>query len=75
VWLVALGAVPAAMLGITVARRMVDEKRLRIWRTYLAGCAHAFAQGWVSIQQVLAVKTADPRVNPLPWTRDYMYTR
>jgi cyclopropane-fatty-acyl-phospholipid synthase len=61
--------------SLVQARRMVDEKRLRIWRTYLAGCAHAFAQGWVSIQQVLAVKTADPRVNPLPWTRDYMYTR
>jgi len=61
--------------SLVQARRMVDEKRLRIWRTYLAGCAHAFAQGWVSIQQVLAVKTADPRVNPLPWTRDYMYAR
>jgi len=48
-------------------------KRLRIWRTYLAGCAHAFEHGWVSIQQVLAVKAAEPRRNPLPWTRDYMY--
>jgi len=28
---------------------------------------------WVSIQQVLAVKSADTRKNPLPWTRDYMY--
>jgi cyclopropane-fatty-acyl-phospholipid synthase len=57
------------------AKAFAGEKRLRIWRTYLAGCAHAFAQGWVSIQQVLAVKAGDPRQNPLPWTRDYMYGR
>jgi cyclopropane-fatty-acyl-phospholipid synthase len=57
------------------AHEFAGEKRLRIWRTYLAGCAHAFAQGWVSIQQVLAVKTGDPKRNPLPWTRDYMYAR
>ncbi len=55
------------------ARAYAGERRLRIWRAYLAGCAHAFAQGWVSIQQVLAVKAGDPRRNPLPWTRDYMY--
>jgi cyclopropane-fatty-acyl-phospholipid synthase len=55
------------------ARAYADEKRLRIWRTYLAGCAHAFAEGWVSIQQVLAVKASDARTNPLPWTREYMY--
>ena len=57
------------------AREFAGEKRLRIWRTYLAGCAHAFARGWVSIQQVLATKPADPTVNPLPWTREYMYPR
>ncbi len=55
------------------ARAHAGEKRLRIWRAYLAGCAHAFAEGWVSIQQVLAVNSADPKANPLPWTRDYMY--
>jgi cyclopropane-fatty-acyl-phospholipid synthase len=57
------------------AREFAGEKRLRIWRAYLAGCAHAFAEGWVSIQQVLAVKSADGRKPPLPWTRDYMYAR
>ncbi|MEO8717854.1 MAG: class I SAM-dependent methyltransferase [Burkholderiales bacterium] len=56
-------------------RAFVGEKRLRIWRTYLAGCAHAFAEGWVSIQQVLAVKGGKPEKNPLPWTREYMYSR
>ena len=57
------------------ARAFAGEKRLRIWRAYLAGCAYAFAQGWVSIQQVLAVKSTDPRRNPLPWSREYMYPR
>jgi cyclopropane-fatty-acyl-phospholipid synthase len=57
------------------AKAYSGEKRQRIWRTYLAGCAHAFAEGWVSIQQVLAVKNANPRKNALPWTRLYMYER
>jgi cyclopropane-fatty-acyl-phospholipid synthase len=57
------------------ARAFAGDKRLRIWRAYLAGCAYAFAEGWVSIQQVLAVKPGDPRRNPLPWTREYMYPR
>jgi cyclopropane-fatty-acyl-phospholipid synthase len=55
------------------ARTLTDERRIRIWRTYLAGCAHAFESNWVTIQQVLAVKSGDPKVNPLPWTRDWMY--
>jgi cyclopropane-fatty-acyl-phospholipid synthase len=55
------------------ARRHTGEKRLRIWRTYLAGCAYAFENGWISIQQVLAVKSGDARRNPLPWTRGWMY--
>jgi cyclopropane-fatty-acyl-phospholipid synthase len=57
------------------ARRYTEEKRVRIWRTYLAGCAHAFERRWVTIQQVLVAKTLDPRANPLPWTRDYMYRK
>jgi cyclopropane-fatty-acyl-phospholipid synthase len=57
------------------ARRHTDEKRVRIWRTYLAGCAHAFESKWVTIQQVLVTKTLDPRANPLPWTREYIYRK
>jgi len=60
--------------NLAAARRHADEKRLRIWRTYLAGCAHAFDQRWVSIQQVLATQSADPRASPLPLTRDYIYS-
>jgi cyclopropane-fatty-acyl-phospholipid synthase len=59
--------------NLAAARSHTDEKHLRIWRAYLAGCAHAFDNGWVSIQQVLAVKSSDPRAHPLPWTRDWIY--
>ena len=54
---------------------LVDETTFRVWRIYLAGCAHAFSQNWVSIYQVLACK-AGPSValNPTPWSRAYMYT-
>ena len=55
------------------AREYAGDKRLRIWRAYLAGCAHAFSQRWVSIHQMLAVKTTDPTNNPLPWSRDWIY--
>lgn len=55
-------------------RRLVDEKTWRIWRIYLAGCAHAFEQNWVSLYQVLACKAgAQERLNPTPWSRAYMY--
>jgi cyclopropane-fatty-acyl-phospholipid synthase len=60
--------------NLATARKHADEKRLRIWRTYLAGCAHAFDQRWVSVQQVLATQSADPRTSPLPLTRDYIYS-
>jgi cyclopropane-fatty-acyl-phospholipid synthase len=55
------------------AHGYAGEKRLRIWRVYLAGCAHAFERHWVTIQQVLAVKSGHPAANPLPWSREYMY--
>ncbi|MBI1943427.1 MAG: class I SAM-dependent methyltransferase [Betaproteobacteria bacterium] len=59
--------------NLQAARAHAGEKRTRIWRLYLAGCAHAFERNWVTIHQVLAVKSADPARNPLPWTREYMY--
>ncbi|MBX3678290.1 MAG: class I SAM-dependent methyltransferase [Rhodocyclaceae bacterium] len=54
-------------------KALIGEKRYRIWRTYLAGCAYGFEHGWVSLHQVLAVKGGGAERNPLPWTRDYMY--
>ena len=59
--------------SLEAAHTHADKKRVRIWRLYLAGCAHAFARNWISIHQVLAVKSSNPGRNPLPWTREYMY--
>ncbi len=59
--------------NLDAARAHAGDKRTRIWRLYLAGSAHAFERNWVTIHQVLAVKSANPARNPLPWTRDYMY--
>lgn len=55
---------------------MVGERRARIWRVYLAGCAHAFAHSWINIYQLLAVRPlvdAKGTHNPLPLTRDHVY--
>lgn len=55
-------------------RAMVDETTYRVWRIYLAGCAHAFSQNWVSLYQVLACKGGtSEQLNPTPWSRAYMY--
>ena len=37
-----------------------SERTARIWRLYLAGCAHAFEQRWISIYQVLASRQTKP---------------
>ena len=58
---------------LEAARAHAGDKRLRIWRLYLAGCAHAFERNWITIHQVLATKPTDPTHNPLPWTREYIY--
>jgi cyclopropane-fatty-acyl-phospholipid synthase len=51
----------------------VGEKTYRIWRIYMAGSAHAFERGWMSIYQVLGGKPmADGRL-ALPSTREYIY--
>ena len=55
---------------------IAGERIARIWRVYLAGCAHAFEHGWINLYQLLAFKpTVDPAGlrSPLPLTRDYMY--
>lgn len=55
------------------AAKLVDDKTLRVWRMYLAGCAYGFNQGWVNIYQILSTKAhADGSVE-LPWTRDDLY--
>lgn len=53
-------------------KHATDEKRFRIWRIYLAGCAHAFSQDWISLYQVVCAK-AGRHAASLPWSRRYMY--
>jgi cyclopropane-fatty-acyl-phospholipid synthase len=53
-------------------REMVDDKTYRIWRLYLAGCAHAFEQDDIAIYQIVGRK-AGRHANTLPWSRQYMY--
>jgi len=57
------------------ARAEVGEEKFRIWRVYLAGSAHAFERGWLSIFQLLAGKALPEGRLPHPLTRDYMYPR
>ncbi len=55
------------------ARAEIGEEKYRVWRIYMAGSAHAFDRGWLSLWQILAGKPlADGRL-PHPLTRDYMY--
>jgi cyclopropane-fatty-acyl-phospholipid synthase len=55
-------------------RPLVDEKRWRIWRVYLAGCAWAFDRDEVAIFQVLC-RPAGHSARALPWSRRWMYPR
>ncbi|MEX3969689.1 class I SAM-dependent methyltransferase [Paraburkholderia caribensis] len=53
-------------------RRMIGEEKYRIWRVYLAGCAHAFDVDNVAIYQIVCQKSAKPS-STIPWSRRYMY--
>jgi cyclopropane-fatty-acyl-phospholipid synthase len=53
----------------------VDEKVYRIWRVYMAGSAHAFERGWLSVFQVLAGKQTADGNSALPLTRDHIYAK
>jgi cyclopropane-fatty-acyl-phospholipid synthase len=55
------------------ARNEVGEERYRVWRIYLAGSAHAFDRGWLSLWQLLAGKPLPDGRLPHPLTRDYIY--
>ena len=55
------------------ARSEVGDERFRIWRIYMAGSAHAFDRGWLSLWQLLAGKAMPDGRLPHPLTRDYMY--
>jgi cyclopropane-fatty-acyl-phospholipid synthase len=51
----------------------VGEKIYRIWRIYMAGSAHAFERGWLSIYQVLAGRPGADGSLGLPLTREHIY--
>jgi cyclopropane-fatty-acyl-phospholipid synthase len=53
--------------------RTAGEERYRVWRLYLAGMAHAFDAGWLSVVQVLAYKPVGGRPSPRPFSRAYQY--
>lgn len=53
-------------------RTLVDDRRFRIWRVYLAGCSYAFEQDWISLNQIVCSK-AGRDVSTLPHSRRYMY--
>ena len=55
------------------ARRIVGEKMYRIWRIYMAGSAHAFDRGWISIFQILGTKALADGSVPYPLTREHVY--
>ena len=54
-------------------RQEIGDERFRIWRIYMAGSAHAFDRGWLSLWQILAGKPHPDGRLPHPLTRDYMY--
>jgi len=59
--------------NLSALREMVGEKRFRVWRVYMPGCAYAFEQNWVALHQIVVCKSATPGKYPLPLTREYMY--
>ena len=58
---------------LDAAAKQVPEQALRIWRLYLAGCAYAFAHGWIHIDQILATKPHADGSLELPPTRADIY--
>ena len=65
----------ASRRNADAARSEVGEQRYRVWRIYMAGSAHAFDRGWMSLWQLLAGKPHPDGRLPHPLTREYMYAR
>jgi cyclopropane-fatty-acyl-phospholipid synthase len=55
------------------ARAIAGEKRLRTWLIYMAGSAHAFTRGWISVYQLLGIKMQPDGAAAYPPTRAHVY--
>lgn len=55
------------------ARALIGEKKFRIWRIYMAGSAHAFSHGWMSLSQIVAGRPLADGSLPYPYTREHVY--
>jgi cyclopropane-fatty-acyl-phospholipid synthase len=55
------------------ARALVGERKLRVWLIYMAGSAHAFARGWISVYQLLGGRPLADGSLPHPLTREHLY--
>jgi cyclopropane-fatty-acyl-phospholipid synthase len=62
-------------LNADTARAEVGEEKFRVWRIYMAGSAHAFDRGWLSLWQLLVGKPFSDGRLPHPLTRDFIYAR
>jgi len=62
-------------LNAETARAEVGEEKFRVWRIYMAGSAHAFDRGWLSLWQLLVGKPFSDGRLPHPLTRDFIYAR
>jgi cyclopropane-fatty-acyl-phospholipid synthase len=58
----------------TDALREVDEATYRTWRLYMAGSAHGFASGYLSVYQTLLAKLDRGGDSLAPLTRDKWYS-
>jgi len=52
---------------------LVGEEAYRVWRLYLAGSAHGFLRGYITIYQTLLAKLNGLEFNPMPFTRKAWY--
>lgn len=57
------------------ALQEVDEETYRIWRLYMAGSAHSFHQGQLSIYQTLLAKLTPEGGSRAALTREHWYLR
>ena len=55
------------------AKEIVGEEKYRVWQIYMAGSAHAFDRGWMSIFQILGGKPLANGKMPYPLTREHVY--